>query len=99
MIKEKKEGCDEEMRSLAGFDRTLLERSGSREDGWISRKSTGRIAVFVCHSEPVSIAPFTHRKNNLCQINLLLALTSDTCGSTGVVELKTGMLDIILKEL
>lgn len=28
MIKEKKEGCDEGTRSIAGFDRTLQERSG-----------------------------------------------------------------------
>lgn len=34
MIKEKKEGHDEEMRSLAGFDSTLLERNGAeRMDG------------------------------------------------------------------
>lgn len=58
MIKEKKEGCNEEMRGLAGCDRALLERSRDGEDGWISKKKRkkksgreGRAAVFVCHPE------------------------------------------------
>jgi len=60
MIKEKKEGCDEEMSSLAGFDRTLLESSGSREDGWISQKQTGRSAGLS--------RPFTQRKTTTASL-------------------------------
>lgn len=61
MIKEKKEECDEEMGSLAGFDRTQFGRSGAPRMDGSAEKWTGRMAVFVCLSEPGSISSFTHR--------------------------------------
>lgn len=48
MIEEKEEECDEEMRTLAGCDRTLLERIGAeRMDGVVESRQEGTHCLVV----------------------------------------------------
>lgn len=63
---------------LSGIWQHAVGKEHSREDGRCGGKQTGRKAVFVCHSEAAWIVLSAHRNNNLCHINLLPALTSDT---------------------
>lgn len=48
MIEEKEEECDEEMRTLAGCDRTLLERIGAeRMNGVVKSRQEGKHCLVV----------------------------------------------------